>query len=108
MAAEPWYVAGTGRFCTKVMEVTGEKAGIKTGAEGVYMGAFPELGLGVCLKAADGGGRAAEVAMGAVMKLLGVISEADEAKLHATLEPEIRNWAGTITGRIVPGTEARF
>jgi L-asparaginase II len=108
MSAEPWYVAGTGRFCTKVMEVTGAKAGIKTGAEGVYMGAFPELGLGVCLKAADGGGRATEVAMGAVMKLLGVISEADEAKLHATLEPEIKNWAGTITGRIAPGTDVRF
>jgi L-asparaginase II len=108
MAAEPWYVAGTNRFCTKVMEVTGAKAAIKTGAEGVYMGAFPELGLGVCLKAADGTGRASEVAMGAVMRLLGVIDEADEAKLHATLEPVIRNWAGTTTGRIVPGSEARF
>jgi L-asparaginase II len=108
MAAEPWYVAGTGRFCTKVMEVTREKAGIKTGAEGVYMGAFPELGLGVCLKTADGASRAGEVAMGAVMRLLGVIDEADAAKLHATLEPQIKNWAGTITGRIVPGDAARF
>ena len=108
MTKEPWYVAGTGRFCTKVMEVTGEKAAIKTGAEGVYMGAFPDLGLGVCLKAGDGGGRATEVAMGAVMRLLGVIDDADEAKLHGTLEPEIRNWAGTLTGRIVPGGGARF
>jgi L-asparaginase II len=108
MTAEPWYVAGTNRFCTKVMEVTGAKAAIKTGAEGVYMGAFPELGLGVCVKAADGTGRASEVAMGAVMRLLGVITEEEEAKLHATLEPEIRNWAGTITGRITTGSEARF
>jgi L-asparaginase II len=108
MTAEPWYVAGTNRFCTRVMEVTGAKAAIKTGAEGVYMGAFPELGLGVCVKAADGTGRASEVAMGAVMRLLGVIDEADEAKLHATLEPTIRNWAGTTTGRIAPGSEARF
>jgi L-asparaginase II len=108
MTAEPWYVAGTGRFCTKVMEVTGGAAAIKTGAEGVYMGAFPELGLGVCLKTADGTGRAAEVAMGAVMRLLGVIDEADEAKLHATLEPAIKNWAGTVTGRITPGDTPRF
>jgi L-asparaginase II len=108
MTAEPWYVAGTDRFCTKVMEVTGAKAAIKTGAEGVYMGALPGLGLGICLKAADGAHRASEVAMGAVLRMLGVIDEAEEAKLHATLEPAIRNWAGTVTGRVAPGAEARF
>jgi L-asparaginase II len=108
MTAEPWYVAGTNRYCTKVMEVTGAKAAIKTGAEGVYMGALPEHGLGICLKVADGGGRASEVAMGAVLRHLGVIDEAAEQKLQLTLEPEIKNWAGTITGRIAPGTEARF
>jgi L-asparaginase II len=108
MTAEPWYVAGTNRFCTKVMEVTGAKAAIKTGAEGVYMGALPELGLGICVKAADGAGRASEVAMGAVLRMLGVIDQAQEAKLHATLEPAIKNWAGTVTGRVAPGSEARF
>jgi hypothetical protein len=50
--------------------------------------------------------------MGAVLRMLGVIDEAQEAKLHATLEPAIRNWAGTTTGRIAPsgplGSEARF
>jgi hypothetical protein len=46
--------------------------------------------------------------MGAVLRHLGVIDEADEAKLQTLLEPEIKNWAGTITGRIAPGTEARF
>jgi hypothetical protein len=43
-----------------------------------------------------------------VLRHLGVIDEAAEAKLQATLEPQIKNWAGTITGRIAPGTEARF
>jgi L-asparaginase II len=108
MTTEPWYVAGTNRYCTKVMEVTGAKAAIKTGAEGVYMGALPEHALGICLKVADGGGRASEVAMGAVLRHLGVIDEAAEAKLQSVIEPEIKNWAGTVTGRIAPGTEARF
>jgi len=108
MTTEPWYVAGTNRYCTRVMEVTGAKAAIKTGAEGVYMGALPEHGLGICLKVADGAGRASEVALGAVLRHLGVIDEADEATLQAALEPEIKNWAGTVTGRIAPGTEARF
>jgi L-asparaginase II len=108
MTTEPWYVAGTNRYCTQVMEVTGAKAAIKTGAEGVYMGALPEHGLGICLKVADGGGRASEVAMGAVLRHLGVIDEAAEAKLQSVIEPEIKNWAGTVTGKIAPGTEARF
>ncbi len=56
---EPWYVAGTNRFCTEVMKVTGAKAAIKTGAEGVYMGRCRNMGLGICLKVADGNGRAA-------------------------------------------------
>jgi L-asparaginase II len=108
MTTEAWYVAGTGRFCNAVMDVTGGKAAIKGGAEGVYMGALPGHGLGICLKVADGAGRASEVAMGAVLRYLGVIDEAVESKLQSTMEPEIRNWAGTITGRIAPGTEARF
>jgi L-asparaginase II len=108
MTKEPWYVAGTDRFCTKVMEATGPKAAIKTGAEGVYMGAVPELGLGICVKAADGASRAAEVAMGAVLRQLGVISGEVEVALQKTLEPDLKNWAGTVVGRIAPGTEARF
>src|SRR3546814_3558664 len=48
--ALPIYRRGSRRFDTRVMEMTGEKALIKTGAEGVYCAAFPELGLGVALK----------------------------------------------------------
>src|SRR5262249_44085074 len=60
MAAEPFLVAGTDRFCTKVMEIVGAKVILKTGAEGVYTAALPTLGLGVALKVEDGAGRAAE------------------------------------------------
>src|SRR3546814_4405135 len=42
VAAHPFMVAGSRRFDTRVMEMTGEKALIKTGAEGVYCAAFPE------------------------------------------------------------------
>ena len=60
-AAHPWYVAGTGRFCTEVMQRFGARAFIKMGAEGVYCGALPGAGLGFAIKCDDGGGRAAEV-----------------------------------------------
>jgi L-asparaginase II len=108
MTAEPWYVAGTDRFCTTVMRVTGAKAAIKAGAEGVYIGALPELGLGICVKAADGAGRAAEVAMGAVLRHLGVIDDAMAEKLSGVLRPEIRNWAGTAIGKIETAAASPF
>ena len=55
-------VAGTDRFDTRLMEILGERAFIKVGAEGVYCAALPELGYGIALKIDDGGTRAAEAA----------------------------------------------
>ena len=67
VAAEPFFVAGTDRFDTVVMEALRERAFIKTGAEGVYCAALPEVGLGIALKIEDGAGRAAETAMAALL-----------------------------------------
>ncbi len=98
MAAEPFLVAGTGRFCTKVMEVTGERALVKTGAEGVYCAALTKLGLGVALKVDDGAGRAAEVLMGRLLLHLGVIDDAEAEALARTLSPPVLNRAGRHVG----------
>ncbi|WP_303978040.1 asparaginase [Dongia mobilis] len=102
MSREPWYVAGTGRFCTDVMKVTGTKAAIKTGAEGVYMGSLPELGLGICIKAEDGNGRGAEIVMGQLLRHFGIIDAAQAEQLQQALQPTLRNWAGTVVGSIKP------
>src|SRR5262245_34794707 len=56
-AAAPWHVAGTGRFCTVVMEHFGARVFVKTGAEGVFCGALPEQGIGIAIKCDDGAGR---------------------------------------------------
>jgi len=101
MSHEPWYVAGTTRFCTDIMKVTGTKAAIKTGAEGVYMGAFPELGLGFCLKIEDGNGRGAEVVMGQLLRHFGIIDAAQAEQLKQSLNPTMKNWAGTAVGQIM-------
>jgi L-asparaginase II len=66
--AEPFMVAGTGRFDTDAMSLFDSRLFVKTGAEGVYCGAFPDLGLGVALKCDDGAGRASEVLMAAVIE----------------------------------------
>ena len=64
---EPWHVAGTGRFCTDVMGALAGTALIKTGAEGVFCGAVPSLGLGIALKCDDGATRGSEAMMAEVL-----------------------------------------
>lgn len=101
-AAEPFMVAGTGRFCTRAMMALGERALVKTGAEGVYIAALKDLGLGVALKIDDGATRASEVVMAEVLiRLLGLAGD-DPAheELSALAHPDVRNWAGARVGDI--------
>lgn len=102
VADHPLMVAGHGRFCTEVMEVLGERALIKTGAEGVFCAALPDLGLGLALKIADGAARAAEVACAAVLRKLGAIDAAAQARLKDRLVVPLHNRAGRHVGEIRP------
>ncbi len=63
----PDMVAGKSRADTVVMRELPRQVFMKTGAEGVYCGAFPQLGLGFALKIEDGAKRAAA---GAAMALV--------------------------------------
>ncbi len=108
VAAEPFMVAGTGRFCTRVMALTGERALVKTGAEGVYCAALPELGLGVALKVDDGATRAAELVMGRLLVALGVLSETEAEELGNVLEQPVRNRAGHVVGAVRAAAAAPF
>ena len=72
MVTEPFYVAGSERHCTKVMQAYGGQVACKTGAEGVFGAAIPHLGLGIGLKALDGNSRAAEVALNVLLDHLKV------------------------------------
>lgn len=104
-AAKPWFVAGTGRFCTKVMEHFGARVFVKTGAEGVFAGALPELGIGIAVKCDDGGGRASEIMMAGMIARLLKLSDADHAALAPLLHPTLRNWARTEVGAMRPTSE---
>jgi L-asparaginase II len=108
MAAEPFLVAGSGRFCTRVMEVAGAKVALKTGAEGVYVAALPTLGLGVALKVDDGAGRAAEVAMGRILRHLKLLDADEERSLAEVFVPPIANRAGRETGSVRPAQDCPF
>ena len=101
-AAHPVFVAGAGRFDTEIMRVLGARAFVKTGAEGVYCAAFPEQGLGVALKCDDGAGRAAEVAMGAMIARFVAMSESERARLQPRFAPALANWSGAAVGALRP------
>jgi len=93
MMAEPFLVAGTGRYCTRVMESAAGSVVVKTGAEGVYCGAHPESGLAWALKVRDGAQRAAEAALLWLM--------ADVGLPVAVEPPAVRNWAGQVVGSLI-------
>lgn len=99
MNAEPFMVAGSGRFCTRINEAAPGVIQVKTGAEGVFCGMLPTLGLGVALKVWDGAGRAAEVAMAALLDHLGVLPAAQRDEV---LHPPIRNVVGLLVGEMRP------
>ena len=104
--AEPLMVAGSGRFCTDAMTLFGRRVFVKTGAEGVFCAAFPELGLGVALKCDDGAGRAAETAMAAVIEAFLVpgldrgMSEAERLTFAGRLAPPVLSRRGVKVGEI--------
>jgi L-asparaginase II len=97
VAAAPLMVAGTGRCCSAVADVYGPLMTVKTGAEGVFAAAFHDLGLGLALKTRDGHTRGAEVALGAVLHMLGY--EYD-GRLDTHFKPVLKNWTGDVVGEI--------
>jgi L-asparaginase II len=100
--AAPDMVAGPGRLDTIIMSKVPGKVFMKTGAEGVYCGAFPDLGLGFAVKIDDGTKRASEAVTRALL----------DRVLPATKglgdSPILRNWVGTEVGEIrISGDLAR-
>jgi L-asparaginase II len=83
MAAAPFFVAGSDRFCTLAMEATDGALLVKTGAEGVFIGAVPKEGLGFAVKISDGATRASQIALVA----LGRRALGDDHKISRALEP---------------------
>ncbi len=100
IAAEPYMVAGRGRYCTELMSLAGDRVMVKTGAEGVFGGAVPSHGVGIALKCDDGSTRAAQVMMTAILSHLSIL-DADmiEALAHLLRVP-LKNHNGATIGEI--------
>ncbi len=106
MAAHPELVAGEGRACTRLMRAMGGRAMVKTGAEAVFVGILPEQGLGIAVKVDDGGTRAAEAAIAALLTRYGALNSADPVA-QAYADAPITNWRGTHCGDLRARPELR-
>jgi L-asparaginase II len=99
-ARKPWYVAGSGRFCTEIMQLLGARALVKTGAEGVFCGALPGRGLGIAVKCDDGSARAAEAVMATVIARFLRLDDRERAAVARFERPQLRNWNGIEVGEL--------
>jgi L-asparaginase II len=100
--AEPFLVAGDGRADVALMQAAPGRIFAKTGAEGVYCAAVPELGLGVAVKCEDGAGRGAEVMVAAVLAKLLKSDTALSSKLLEIARPPVESRIGAKVGTLRP------
>lgn len=99
MNAEPFMMAGTGSFGTRINAALPGIAQVKGGAEGMFCAMLPTLGLGIALKMWDGAARASEIAMAALLGHLGVLPAGLRDEV---VHPPVRNVVGLLVGEMRP------
>jgi L-asparaginase II len=99
---EPFYLAGSDRFDSKLIEATHGKIIGKMGAEGVYALSVPELAIGIAVKIEDGAMRALYPAVVEALRQLHFITADQMKQLQPYYQPDVLNWRGTKVGQIIP------
>jgi L-asparaginase II len=105
MRGRPYLVGGRNRDDTAVMTATGALV-MKEGAEALDCVVALDAGIGVAVKIADGGYRAAGPATIAVLRELGVLSGAERRALAPFALPDVRG-GGRAVGRLEPVVRLR-
>ncbi len=100
MLSCPEFVAGSGRFDTEVIAAAGGAILVKGGAEGVAAAALPGRGLGIAVKIDDGGRRAAEAVMAALLIRYVQVGDAAAAMLRRYADAPLRNSQERIVGSV--------
>lgn len=92
-AGRQFWVSGTGRHEVVLGATVAEPLVVKGGAEGVFVAALPERRVGIALKVFDGAGRAAAVAVSALLSRLGALPPTE-------VERPVHNKAGVLVGSL--------
>ena len=102
MWAHPLLVAGTGRLCTAINDLPGDRFVSKSGAAGVYCVGDGESGLGIAVKTEDGDGRAAGMVAVEAARQLGLLAEVESEALETYRIMPNKNLPGDAVGQIRP------
>lgn len=102
MRRHPELVGGTGRLCTRLLALAGDRLVAKSGAEGIYCVGVAGRGWGLAFKAEDGAARAVPPAVIEFLLQMGVLDAAAVAGLDSLHRPLLRNHRGEICGIIQP------
>jgi L-asparaginase II len=102
MADRPALIAGTGRFDTDLLAMTGDRLIAKIGGEGVHVGAVRGTSLGWAIKVADGNKRALGPALARALAEIGHPLPAGEP-LCAHTSPVVYNNRREVVGRLEAG-----
>ena len=102
MTSHSFLIGGTGRFDTVATEAGGGAVLTKGGAEGVACAALLGLGLGIAVKIDDGGKRAAEAALAALLLRFTAANGLLRQALNGFGTVVLRNTCGEEVGFIRP------
>ena len=106
MTGAPRMVAGSGRFTTRLMEVTGGRILGKEGADGFYgVAVRGPVALGLALKIADGSEVCRDGVVVEVLRQLGSLSGEEFQQLEGYHRRPIHNWSGEQVGELAPALE---
>lgn len=103
----PFHLAGTGRFDSELIRVTGGRIIGKMGAEGVFAMTIPDRRIGIALKIADGSERALYPAAVEVLAQLDALSPVELEQLQPFRRPSVLNRRGEPVGAIKPQIQLR-
>lgn len=98
----PYFLAGSGRFDTRLIEVTQGRIIGKMGAEGIFALTIPAEGIGIVVKVEDGSMRAIYPAVVEALKQLKLISHKECGGLQTFHTPTLKNRRGDKVGLINP------
>ncbi len=98
MTDHPWFVAGTGRLDTILMEVSQGRLLAKLGADGVYCVSVMGEGIGIALKIECGVIRAIEPVIVELLRRMYFISDAEAQEMGRQLDFSIYNHRKEVIG----------
>lgn len=98
--SQPYFIGGSGDFCSELMQISQGQVVIKSGAEGVCAGALLHQGLSFGLKVRDGNARAVRVAAAALLKGFKGMTEHEFLQLSSHTQPAVKSWDGLTVGKI--------